>query len=574
MTFYEGEAYLELDAIEALCREMAEAAPGWVSLEEVGQSRQGRPLWLLSFGRDDGDRERRSALWIDAGTHASEWCGVSAAVYVASRWAEALAAGDEPLQRWFSSHTAYLMPCLSPDGYEAMRRGEPYLRSTLRPPKAGQARQGLEPRDIDGDGAVRWMRWRHPAGPFVPDEELELFMRPRRLDDDPQDAFFLCDEGDFLNWDGVRWTSAPLRYGLDLNRNFPSHWEPFSMFGMDAGAFPTSEPESRAVIEAFAARPTIAAALTHHTYTGCILTQPYRQDSPLGTDDIRLMEELARDMAEGTDYAVYRVCPDFMYDASKPVVGVWSDTLATVFGVPGYTVEFWDPFGHADVKIESPAAFFTRPDADKIRALIAAFSEEEGAVEPWRPFDHPQLGPVEIGGLDYLHTIRNPPVRLLGRECERGFQMAERLRRALPEVQPSVQGQALGDGCWRVEIVLENMGFLPTSALRRGEQIGATTGASVTLVPGDGLEVEGPHQHALHHLDGWGTARVGESRHPLYASLPGRGHRAHASWIVRGTGCATIRWSAGRAGSGEVEVELEVELDNDGARALSAPPPG
>ena len=80
---------------------------------------------------------------------------------------------------------------------------------------------------------------------------------------------------------GVEWKQAPRRFGLDLNRNFPSHWEPFSMFGMDGGMFSLSEPESRALIDAFTQRPFIAAALTNHTYTGAILTQPSRENSRL-----------------------------------------------------------------------------------------------------------------------------------------------------------------------------------------------------------------------------------------------------------------------------------------------------
>ena len=70
-------------------------------------------------------------------------------------------------------------------------------------------------------------------------------MRHRRLDDRPEDAFFFCSEGTFIHWDGVAWVDAPREFGLDLNRNFPGSWAPFRMFGMDGGAYPLSEPESR-----------------------------------------------------------------------------------------------------------------------------------------------------------------------------------------------------------------------------------------------------------------------------------------------------------------------------------------
>ena len=36
---YRGERYLDFPEVEAWCRAAAEAFPGWVRLEQVGQSR-------------------------------------------------------------------------------------------------------------------------------------------------------------------------------------------------------------------------------------------------------------------------------------------------------------------------------------------------------------------------------------------------------------------------------------------------------------------------------------------------------------------------------------------------------
>ena len=299
--FYRGDDYLDFDALAQRCRAMAEAHPDWVELSEVGVSRRGRPMLLVTLGRGP-DRMDRTGFWLDGGTHAAEWTGVMAALYTLSRWVEGLASGEPSLVDWFSRHSAYVMPCVSPDGFQAMMEGHPFLRSSLRPPPQGLVRQGFEARDMDGDGRVRWMRRRHPAGAWVG----EQLPRPRTLDDDPSAAYFLESEGQFLNWDGVRWTTAAREFGLDMNRNFPGSWKRFSMFGMDGGDYPLSEPESRAVVEAFRARPRISAALTNHTYTGCILTQPYRQDTPLGDPDIRLMESLAGQAIADTGYRCFR----------------------------------------------------------------------------------------------------------------------------------------------------------------------------------------------------------------------------------------------------------------------------
>ncbi len=556
---YQGERYLDWAQVESWCTQAAAEHPDWVSLKEVGQSREGRPLILMTIGAQDEHVDSRPAFWLDGGTHAAEWTGVMAALHAVSSWIEKLRNGDEAEVEYFGSHTVYVMPCISPDGFEALVQGAPFIRSSVRLSPNSEHRVGLDPQDIDGDGAVRWMRWKHPAGPYVADPDCPMFMRPRRLDDSPDDAWFFCAEGLFLNWDGTRWTHAATRFGLDLNRNFPGHWAPFSMFGMDGGVYPLSEPESRAVVDTFAPRQNIAAALTNHTYTGCILTQPYRQDSPLQQSDILLMERMARDAVEGTDYRVIRVVPDFVYDPKKDIVGVWSDTMSTNFGVPAYTLELWDPFKFAGVENEKPADFFSRPDPEKIKSMIEAFSEVDGAVSQWTPFDHPQLGPVEIGGIDYMRTVRNPPEHLLTGECERGRVVTDRLRKSLPKVVAEATVTMVERDLFRVDLCLENLGFLSTSGLAHGESLPGTLPVQAELTLSDGLSLEtGTHVTKIGHLDGWGSY-AGGGLHSVYPGLPSRGHRGHVSWWLRGQGAGEITWTAGRGGGGVVTFSAETD---------------
>ncbi len=559
MTPIPFDRYLSWHEIAATCRQLAQEHPDLVTLETIGSSRQGNSLLLLTVASPEGPPVAdRPAFWLDGGTHAAEWTGVMSALYSVQRWIQGLRAGDPELRDWFSRNAAFVMPCMSPDGYQALHDGAPFLRSTLRPPREGQLRVGLEPRDMDGDGEVRWMRWRHPAGPYVQDEEIPLFMRARRLDDDPSAAFFVCSEGEFLEWDGQRWAAAPLRFGLDLNRNFPGHWQPFQMFGMDGGEVPLSEPESRAVVDAVRARPGIAAALTNHTYTGALLTQPYRDPSPLSAADIDLMEALAKDAVRGTGYRCIRVHPDFVYDPKQAIVGVWADTLSTVLGIPGYTLELWDPFAFAGVDNARPAEFFRMPDEQVLRGLFRRFAAGEAgpeAVTPWRPCLHPQLGEVEIGGLDYMRTVRNPPDALLRAECEKGHAVAERVRRSLPRLSVQVQERDLGGGLREIQAVAENQGFLPTSGLLLAEQQGMVARLQLRLELGPGLSLAtGSAAVDIGHLDGWGSMRVGASRHALYPALPARGHRAVARWVVLGDGPVAVSWEGGRCGRGRTQT--------------------
>ncbi|MFB6264172.1 MAG: M14 family zinc carboxypeptidase [Bradymonadaceae bacterium] len=388
-----------------------------------------------------------------------------------------------------------------------------------------------------------------------PDDALET---SRRVDDDPEDAYFVCDEGKFINWDGVEWTSADAEYGLDLNRNFPGQWEPFEMFGMDAGSYPLSEPESRSVVDAFAEHPHIACGLTMHTYSGAVLTQPYREDSSLDEPDIELMELLAEQLAEGTGWDVYRSYPDFAYDEDQPIVGVWADTMTTVFGVPGYTIELWDPFEYWDVDVDDALDFSFDPDLDKVREMLDKLAEDD-RVADWTSVDHPQLGDVEIGGLEYLRTIRNPPAEALAEECERAWTAVERTRRSLPSVETRLEVEPAGDRRYELQLILENTGFLPTSGISRGKALEPTPeiAASASL-EGDG-EVLDRTDREFDHLAGWGQLRTGPGRHPIYARLPKTSQRDHATWTVEGEGTVDIDWIAGRAGRGTVTVDLDDE---------------
>ena len=560
-TPYQAEDYVDFDYVEHFCQRLAKTHPEWVDLEVVGESHQGRPLYLLTLSARQTDRvgcERgqRPALWLDAGTHATEWTGISAVLFTISRWMEGLTGDDERLQRWFSEYEVLIMPCISPDGVQAMHEGSAYIRSSLTPPPNEAVRSGLDPCDIDGDGAVRMMRWKHRAGTFVEDEDWAPFLRPRNLDDDPDDAYFLCTEGEFINWDGVRWTRAPAEFGTDLNRNFPGEWKPFSWDGRHAGPFALSEPESRAVVDAFANHPHIGCALTMHTYTGCILTQPTRKDTPLSDGDIDMMQQLATDVVADTGYQVIKIYPDFMYHKDRPVGGSWADTISAVFGVPGYTIELWDPIGYADVEVDNPLEFLMRPPPDKLQKMLQKFAENRDNFAPWRAFEHPQLGTIEIGGIEYLRTLRNPPPDRLAQECETALTMSDRARRALPKVQATVDVTALGDNSHRVRLILENQGFLPTNGLQRGVDIGASPPVSATLNLSETLSVDEPRERKLDHIDGWGNVRTGPARNAVYASLPTRGQHQFVDWTVHGTGTLQITWHAGRGGCSTEAIEL------------------
>jgi hypothetical protein len=218
------------------------------------------------------------------------------------------------------------------------------------------------------------------------------------------------------------------------------------------------------------------------------------------------------------------------------------------------------------VEQDDPAGFFLRPDPDVVRALVKYGASQPNA-KPWTPFEHPQLGPVEIGGFDRQRTLRNPPVDRLNAELEIAFTVHERARRALPAMTGTVTRTPLGGGLTQIRLVLENLGFLNTSGLRRAEQLGLDPGISVSLQVEEGQRVvQGDVNRSLEHLDGWGSTRMGGGRGYLHVRLPFRGHRAVADWVVQGDGQVTVTWSSLRAGQGAEIVSLSPHADDAAPR--------
>src|SRR3989338_1896353 len=556
-TPYRGESYLDYPAVVEWCDKLAKANPNWVKLEEIGKSRHNRPILLLTLGDMNSDYLSRPAFLTDGGTHASEWTGVMTVLYTISKWIEGLNNNDKNLSDWFNRHTVFALPCISPDGFQAIHEGEPIMRSTLRPPKESEARSGFEPCDIDEDKVVRMMRWKHPAGSFVIDEENPLLMRPRRLDDSVDKAYFFCREGKFLQWDGMGWTGASYKHGIDLNRNFPGSWKPYSMMGMDGGDYPLSEPESRVVFDAVVQRPYIGAAVTNHTYTGCLLTAPHRPEDGLPDNDILMMEALAKEAVTGTGYRVFRFYPDFVYDPKNLITGTWDETLTCHLGIPAYATELWDPYGFCSIQQENPARAFMVPNFEHILQMMHKFSSLPNTMTKWKSFEHPQLGAVEIGGIDYLRTIRNPPTDLLAAECQKGFQICDRIRKALPDVRVKTQLTKISENTVKLECIFENYGYLATNLLQHAETLRYPPKSSVKITASDNIKiVEGMLEQSVPSLDGWGMLSSIFKRHPTYAMLPQKSNATKITWLLQGNGSITIQWKMGRAGKGIEKINI------------------
>jgi hypothetical protein len=109
------------------------------------------------------------------------------------------------------------------------------------------------------------------------------------------------------------------------------------------------------------------------------------------------------------------------------------------------------------------------PPEDEL--AILRFSDERlgglGYVD-WYPFEHPQLGPVELGGWDVFRFWANVPFELLEAEIAPHSELALFFSLISPLVEVhSLDVERVGETARLVRLVLLNSGWLPTNVTQK-----------------------------------------------------------------------------------------------------------
>jgi Predicted carboxypeptidase len=501
------------DELMAALDALAAARPDLVALESIGRSYEGRDIRLATVTNEKtGPHHEKPAIWVDANIHSTEVTGSTAALHLLHRLVTGHGA-DERITRALDTRTFYVVPRVNPDGVElALSTPPTYLRSSVRRwPRTDEA-DGLAEGDVDGDGRILTMRAVDANGAWKPASEDPRIMVPRAPDEDgPGPYYRLLTEGTVRNYDGVLVPSARDPRSLDLNRNFPVNWRTEGE-QQGAGPFPSSEPEVRTVMTAVSARPNICAYFAHHTFSGVIL-RPYddRADDQFPTEDLRIYNVLGKQATAITGYKAISVFHDFRYDPKDVITGaadMWAYEHAGIFG---WTTEFWSPLPKAGITDYHFVNWFAdHPIADDV-ALLRWNDEALGGrgFVDWYPFEHPQLGPIEIGGWDWFNVWGNAPPELMEAEIapHSDFQIFTALVTPLLRIHLA-ETQRLGESSWLVRLAVENDGWLPTNVTEKAKEkkLVEPVQARIALPEGARL-VSGTERVELGQLSGRSRAR-------------------------------------------------------------------
>ncbi|MFN7572234.1 MAG: M14 family metallopeptidase [Betaproteobacteria bacterium] len=553
--------FYKYDELIAHLRAFAAEYPQYIALSFIGKSHEGREIPLLTITNTaTGAASDKPAYWVDGNIHSVELSASSACLYFVN-WLMTEREVNAEIARCLDTRAFYVCPRINPDGAEwAMADKPKYVRSsTRRYPYDEEPIEGLLVEDMDGDGRILQMRIADANGPWKkhPDEP-RLLVRRDPTDPPGGDYYRVMPEGRLENYDGrtirmAGFTGSP--QGLDLNRNFPANWrQEFEQLG--AGDFPTSEPEVRAVVEFFIAHPNICGGTSIHTFSG-VLLRPFGHapDDKLPPEDLWTYQTVGKKGEELTGYPAISVWHEFQYYPGEYISGSF-DWIYEQLGMLTWTIEIWNPKKEAGIDNKEWVHWFRdHPASDDLKMIQWAdrIAPGEGHVE-WKPYDHPQLGRVEIGGWNRMAVFTNPPPALREKEIARFPQWLLWQNLISPKLElHGVEVMALGGDQWRVRLTVQNSGWLPTYVSKMAVKRKLLRGvlAEIELPAGAEL-VSGKPRMELGELEGWAYLHTGVS---FWPNMGITADRAHVDWIVSAPAGTSVGLSARHERAGALRAE-------------------
>jgi hypothetical protein len=472
-------------------RQLAAQHPDRLALHELGRSVQGREIWLVRIGARETETSRsQPALLIVANLEADHLVGTE----VCFRMIERLV--GLPESEAAKLPVIHIVPRLNPDGAEQLLSGVPRLDQRLSLQPIDRDRDGARgedsPDDLDGDGLALLMRVKDRHTTLVADGADDRLLRAADRSKGETPSYSLYREG--LDNDGDGRIDEDPPGGINLNRNWPHGW---TEFDLEAGYSPGAEPETRGLIRFLTEHPEIAVVWTF-SLNDTLVKEPKKPASTLDDADLpyfvalhRRYIELGAEAEKAPDITVAareREAPKApraalpparlvrvrdSVPASTQIVGLDGTSDGALcewayhqLGAVGIGSRLWAtppvpevPEGEPKPPAEGDARWFYWNDK----------SVGGRAFVPFHPFDHPSLGPVEIGG--WLPGVRvNAPPGRLGPIADAQFRFLEHLAAQLPRLEvaePAVTSK--GNGLFEIAAVVSNRGVWPT-ALAQGRK--------------------------------------------------------------------------------------------------------
>lgn len=529
--------YYDYDGIVKICQSIAEAYPRFVKYGIIGKSYEGKdiPILTIAYLSENESDLDRPGYYMDGNIHSNEIQASEVCMYTAWYLAEMFDQNDF-IHILLKEKVFYIVPTINPDGRNYFMN-QP---NTPHSPRSGvfpfdDDRDGLADEDpyddLDGDGNITLMRRKSPVGRYKLHPDDPRILIPAKPGEQGQYEI-LGYEGKDQDGDGLVNEDNVGFY--DPNRDWSFGWQPrYIQHG--SGIRPFLQPENRAVREFVYQHPNIAGSITYHNTGGMFLRGPSNthDKSFYSSADVEIYNQFGKkgeEMLPG-----YRYINTF--EDLYQVYGGESDWFHGVRGVISMTGELYTPYLMNHKKTTEYIA-----EETEFAVFDKSLMFNDGFAD-WVPYNHPNYGKIEIGGIK-KNALRINPGFLLESDAHRNAAFAIYHAFQTPKLEilePEIIN--LGENIFQITVKIANRRITPTHIehdinykIEIPDYI--TLKDAVVISSFEVLNADLNISREVIHRD--------KSSIP-FANIPGNGY-VTARWIIQGGGDLQINLKSKKGG--------------------------
>ena len=547
--------YYTYDQIVSAMKLLNKTYPELTNLEIVGKSEEGRDIYLITINnKATGAASEKPGVYVDGNIHGNEIQASEVCLYLANRLLENFGK-NEKLTEVINKNAWYILPCVNVDGrvHFFADPNDPSSGRSFRIP-VDDDKDGLVdedyPDDLNGDGNISIMRKKDPFGTYKTDPEDQRLIIPVKPGE-VGEWTILGEEGIDNDNDGK--INEDSEGYLDGNRNWGYSWNP-PYVQSGSGLYPFESSGIKAIGNWLINHPNIIMVYAFHNRGGMFLRGPsIKVAGELPAGDVSVYDYLGKNNEQ--------IVPGYRYLISwkdlYPTYGDFTDFTNNLIGTYSFVGELTpnnnETYSGKSINPPDASSNMLQTDNNQERERLK-FNDNVVQGElylPWKKFDHPVYGEVEIGGWVKMSTRLPHPFMLQD--------MVHRISAAVifsagqtPDIKLEITDKkSIGKNLYEVTVRLSNSNPMPSMTYLAIKN---------NLYPKDILSVKG---EAIKVVSGgqltnrYSNLVVFKENKPeiQFCQVPGLG-KLEYRFIISGKGKVNINFESRKAGKRSAQIDL------------------
>lgn len=518
--------------------ELGRQYPDLCSVRSLVKTSGGKDIWVITIGT--GNRDNKPGVAVVGGVDGKYLIGRELALSFAERILSS--SSEKEIMELLGKITFYVFPDVSPDASDQFFSVLKYERS-LNSRTTDDDKDFLfdeDPcEDLNKDGFITLIRIKDPAGNFIESDEDKRLMATADISKGQTGNYLVYSEGTDNDKDG-RFNEDGAG-GVNFNRNLTYSYEEF---GLSAGLYPVSEPETRAIADflydrfniymvfAFGPQDNLGQPMKASEKPGA--AQDQAQNQPPEQGMMRRERGRVTSILK-TDELVNKLVSDKYHE----ITGFKGAPAA--ISEQGNFME-WAYFHYGRYSFSTPGWWLAVDKGKSTEAAFLKFADKINLKDifvPWTSIVHPDFPGkiVEVGGIKPF-AVLNPPADTIGDLISAHFKFITSISAMHPELEfLDVKIEDAGENIFRLSLKVHNKGVFATNT-EAGEPNIWTRIMRLSVEPSAGQTIQsGLKIQRVQRLQGDESAEF--------------------SWLISGKGRVGI--NAGAANVGQVTTSIELK---------------